>query len=326
MDKHTSRVLVTGGNGLVGTATQSIQSDYPKYEIIFSHSKDCDFTNHDEAISYIRDIKPDYILHLASISGGIGLSIKYPATILRDNVLMNMFVLEASRILGVKKTVMTLSTGMYPAKVANPIREEYIHEGSPHPSNYSYAFAKRLVDPMVKAYRAEYGLKVIGLIPNGIFGESDCFNFDDANMLAALIRRFHEHRNDHEPIVVWGDGSPLREYTYAKDIARAYMWCLENYDDEQVLHIGTTEEHSVKEMAVMIADTLQIPRERISFDTSKPSGQLRKSTDNSRFISLSGFQYTPFRVALENTIHWYAETFEHNPSSLRISSKIKQTA
>jgi len=325
MDK-TQRILVTGGTGLLGTAIQTINADYPQYEFIFASSKSCNLTDRDQVLAYIKDCEPDFVLHLASLSGGIGLSRKYPATILRDNVLINMFVLEASRLLGVKKTVMTLSTGMYPAKVVNPIREEYIHEGCPHPSNYSYAFAKRLVDPMVKAYRAEYGLKVIGLIPNGIFGEGDCFNFDDANMLAALIRRFHEHRNDNEPIVVWGDGSPLREYTYAKDIARAYMWCLENYDDEQVLHIGTTEEHSVKEMAFMIADTLQIPRERIIFDTTKPSGQLRKSTDNSRFISLSEFQYMPFRVALENTIHWYAETFEHNPISLRISSKIKQTA
>ena len=317
------RILVTGGTGLVGTALQAIQGDYSQYEFIFASSKDCDLTNRDEALAYIEKCQPDLILHLASLSGGIGLSMKYPATILRDNVLMNIFVLEAARLFGVTETVMTLSTGMYPANAPIPIREEYIHDGYPHQSNYSYAFAKRLVDPMIKAYRAEYGLSVIGLVPNGIFGENDCFDYDDANMLAALIRRFHEHRNDNAPIIIWGDGSPLREYTYARDIARAYMWCVENYDDEQILHIGTTEERSVKEFAYMIADILGISKERIVFDTSKPSGQLRKSTDNSRFVRLSGFQYTPLRVALENTIHWYSETYERDPARLRTASKIR---
>ena len=320
------KILVTGGTGLVGTALQAIQGDYPQYEFVFSGSKDCDLTDRDAVFTYLEKCQPDFILYLAALSGGIGLSMKYPATILRDNVLMNFFVLEAARLLNVKKSIMTLSTGMYPADAPIPIREEYIHDGYPHPSNYSYSFAKRLVDPMIKAYRAEYGMSVIGLVPNGIFGENDYFNPEEANMTASLIRRFCEHRNDDAPIVIWGDGSPLREVTYSKDIARAYMWCLENYDAEQILQIGTTEEHSVKEIAYMIAEILGVARERIVFDLSKPSGQLRKSTDNSRFISLLGFQYTPFRVALENTIRWYAETFEHNPGSLRISRKIKQPA
>lgn len=318
------RVLVTGGSGLVGTALQSIQDDYPKYDFVFASSKDCDLTNADQVYRFVEGCKPDFILHLASLSGGIGFSMKYPATIMRDNIIMNFLVLEASRQLGVRKVILTLSTGMYPANVKIPIREEYIHDGSPHPSNYSYAFAKRLVDPMIKAYRAEHGINVVGLVPNGIFGENDCFNYDDANMLAALVRRFCEHRSDQESILVWGDGSPLREYTYSKDIARAYMWCLAHYDDAQILHVGTTEEHSVKEIAYLIVDIVGISRERILFDTSKPSGQLRKGTDNSRFVALSGFKYTPFREALKKTIRWYLETQESDPKRLRLSSKMKK--
>ncbi len=323
MRNRESKVLVTGGTGLVGTALSAIQGDHPQYQFIIAGSKDCNLTNQDETFKYVADCRPDFIIHLASLSGGIGLSSAYQATILRDNVLMNTFVLEAARRCRVKKIVMTLSTGMYPADAPNPIREEFIHLGEPHPSNYSYAFAKRLVEPMVRAYRSEYKMNVIGLIPNGIFGENDCFNYEDANMLAALIRRFCEHRNDDEPIVIWGDGSSLREYTYSRDIARAYLWCLEHYDSEQILHIGTTEEHSVKEIAHMIAEILGVGKERITFDLTRPSGQPKKSTDNSKFINLSDFRYTPFRSALENTLHWYLKTCERTPGRLRTASKIK---
>ncbi len=304
-----SKIWVTGGSGLVGAALQSIKDDYTEREFTFTGSKDCDLTNLDNVLKYVETHRPDAIIHLAAVSGGIGLSIKYPATLLRDNVLMNINVLEAARILAVKKVVMTLSTGMYPADVPNPILEEYIHDGSPHESNYSYAFAKRLVDPEIKAYRTEYGLNVIGLVPNGIIGENSNYSYEASTVVAALIRRFYENREGDSKIVIWGDGSPLREFTYAKDIARAYMWCLDNYDNEQILHIGTTEEHSIKDMAYMIADILGIDTNRIQFDTSKPSGQFRKNTDNSKFVRLSNFQFTPFKVGLENTIKWFCDHY-----------------
>lgn len=307
-----SNIWVTGGTGLVGEALKSIKNDYPHREFTFTNSKDCNLTNLDNVLKYAESLRPDAIIHLAAVSGGIGLSTKHPATLLRDNVLMDMNVLEAARILGVQKTVMTLSTGMYPANVPNPILEEYIHDGYPHESNYSYSFAKRLVDPSIKAYRTEYGLNVIGLIPNGIIGENSNYSYEASTVVAALIRRFHENREEDSKIVIWGDGSPLREFTYAKDIARAYMWCLDNYDDEQVLHIGTTEEHSIKDIAHMIADILGIDRSRVQFDTSKPAGQFKKSTDNSKFIRISDFQYTPFKVALENTIKYFCDHYGDN--------------
>lgn len=169
----------------------------------------------------------------------------------------------------------------------------------------AYAFAKRLVDPLIRAYRTEYHLNAIGLIPNGILGENSNYDPKASTMIPALIRRFYEQRNKNSPIIVWGDGSPLREITYANDIARAYMWCLDHYDNEQSIHIGTTEEHSVKEIAYMIAEMLKIDKHRIEFDTSKPSGQLRKNTDNSKFVNLSHFQYTPLNVALEKMIQYF---------------------
>lgn len=304
------KIWVTGGSGLLGTAFQSIQDEYPEREFILTSSRDCDLTRLSSTLDYAKSQQSDAIIHLAAVSGGIGLSVKYPATLLRDNVLMDINILEVSRILGIKKPVMTLSTGMYPANVPSPILEEYIHDGYPHETNFSYAFAKRLVAPMIKAYRKEYGLSVIGLVPNGIVGENMNYSHEASTMVGALIRRFYENREGDSKITIWGDGTPLREYTYAEDLARAYMWCLDNYDGEQVLNIGNTEEHSVKDISYMIADILGIDRKRIEFDTSKPGGILRRSTDNSKFVSLSKFKYTPMRKALEKTIKYFCDNYE----------------
>lgn len=311
------KILVTGGTGLLGTGIKAIASEYPRTEFVCIGSKDCNLTKLDETLAFVSKYEPDTIIHAAALSGGIQYSKKYPATLLRDNVLMNLSVMESARLLGVRKTIMTLSTGMYAPEAPNPIKEEYIHDGAPHESNYSYAFAKRLIDPSIRAYRTEYGLNVIGLISNGIFGENGNFRHEESVMVAALVRRFYEQRNSSEPIVIWGDGSSLREYTYSKDMARAFMWCLDHYDDPQSLHVGSTEEHSVKETAYMIADIIGIDPGRIVFDTAKPAGIFKKSTDNSRFIKLSGFSYTPFRVGLEHTIKWFCENYD-KPGRVRL--------
>jgi GDP-L-fucose synthase len=248
---------------------------------------------------------------------------KHPARMLRDNVLMTINILEAARKHNVKKTIMTLTTGMYPAKAPLPLKEDYIHNGYPHESNYGSSFAKRLIAPAIRAYREEYGMNVIGLVPNGIFGENDNFNYEGAPMVPTLIRRFYENRNTDLKITIWGDGTPLREYTYSKDLAKIYMWALENYDEAQIINVGTTEENSVADIAYMIADIMNICRDRITFDTTKPKGIFQKSTDNSHFLSLSKFQYTPFRVGLEKTILWFRQTYGNNPKTIRTYSKAK---
>jgi GDP-L-fucose synthase len=302
-----TKILVTGATGLLGHAVMALAPDYPGTEFIGIGSKDCNLNRIDDTVDFVRRLQPDAIVHTAALAGGIQYSMEHPATLLRDNVLQNLSVLEAARLAGVRKTILTLSTGMYAADAPVPIKEEYIHDGVPHESNYSYAFAKRLIEPSIRAYRTEYQTPVIGLVSNGIFGEFANYRPAEAVMVASLIRRFVEQQASGQPIVIWGDGSPLREYTYSRDMARAFLWCLEHYDEAQILHVGSTEEHSVKDTAFMIADILGIDRSRLHFDTSKPAGILRKGTDNSKFVSRSGFTYTPFREGLEKTIRWYLD-------------------
>ncbi len=313
--------MVTGGGGVAGQGLKKIQSEYKNSEFFFPSSKECNLTNYNETMEYVKRLSPDAIVHLAAKSGGIGLTINYPATLLRDNLLINIHILEAARISKVKKLVMTLSAGMYPVSAPLPLREETMHDGLPHPTVNTYAFVKRLVDPAVWAYRKEFNFNVIGLIPNGIFGPNDNFNEAGAAMLPTLIRRFYENRNTNNKIEVWGDGSPLREYTFSQDIARAFMWCLENYDSEQVMNVGNTEEFSIKEIAMMIADEMKIDKNRIFFNSSKPNGVMRKNTDNSKFIKVSQFKYTPFKVALKETIQWFCNEMEKGGKNIRTTEK-----
>ena len=303
------RIWVTGGMGVLGQALHMIEAEFPGREFIYSGSKDCDLTDAAAVLEFARKHAPDAVLHFAAKAGGIGKSLSAPATLFRDNLVMNLNVVEAARLCGIKKVAMTLSIGMYPENAPLPLKEEYIHEGSPHHSNASYAFAKRMVDPLIRSYRSEFGMNIIGLVPNGIFGEYADYNRDRAVMLCSLIRRFHEEKDRGEKLLIWGDGSPRREYTYAPDLVRAFMWCLDNYDDEQFLNAGSTEEHSVKEIACMVAELMEIEHGRLYFDTSKPAGIFRRSSDNSRFTQLSGFKYTPFETGLANTVKWFAKHY-----------------
>ena len=160
-------------------------------------------------------------------------------------------------------------------------------------------------------------MSVIGLVTNGIFGENADFTHESSIMLAALIRRFYENKNTDTKIAVWGDGSPVREYTYAKDIARAFMWCLDNYDSEQILHIGSTEENSVTDVADMISEIMGIDPNRRQFDTSKPVAISRKSSDNSRFMKLANFKYTPFKEGLKNSIEYFSANYD-DPTKIKL--------
>ncbi len=322
MSKY-KKILVTGSTAVLGQGLKNISNDYKDYDFFFSSSKDCNLTKIDQTIEFVDKIKPDAIIHFAAISGGIGLLMKKHATILRDISLMNISILEAARINNIKKTIMTLTTGMYPADAKLPLDEKDIHNGYPHDTTYGSSFAKRIIDPAIRAYRDEFDLNVIGFIPSGIFGEEDNFNLNDAPMLPSLIRRFYEAKINGDEIVVWGDGSPLREYTYSQDLAKIFIWGLENYDDAQCLNIGTTEENSIKDIAYMICEIMEIDKKLIKFDLSKPKGVFRKNITNKKFIKLSNFKYTPFKEALKKTIEWFIYNYENNPENIRIHDKAR---
>jgi GDP-L-fucose synthase len=320
------RLLVTGVTGVLGSAFLGLRDRYPQYEFVFARRDDLDLTEFPTVVEFLRARRIDRIVHLAALSGGIEFTLKYPAQILRDNLLMTLNVLEAARFAKLDKVVLTLSSGMYPEDAPQPYREESIHAGEPHGSNYAYAFAKRLIEPAIKSYRVQYGLNAIGLVPSGIFGENDNYNVADGTWIAGLIRRFCEYKVGDGAVVVWGDGSPLRELTYSADMAEAYMWCLQHYDEAQILNVGSTHEYTIKDVALMIADIVGIDHKLIRFDTTKSRGMYRRVTDNTRFVKLSGFTYSPLRSCLERTIRWYKATRDADPKAIRTGPRMRAEA
>ena len=314
------RVLVTGASGVAAKGLQAIQSEFD-HEFIFSDSKTCDLRNAQKVDEYFNYLKPEGVINFAAVSGGIGLSGSRNASMFRDNILINVNVFEASRKFGVKKLVACLTTGMYPPTAPLPLREETIHHGEPHTSNYGSSFAKRMIEPMVRGYREEYSLDCVGLVPNGIFGPHDNFHPEHAPMLPAQILNVLKASQAGSDIVVWGDGKPLREYTFSYDIARAFVWALESYSNEEVLNCGTTEELEIGEIVGQIADYFKVSRNRIKFDTNKPNGVFKKSVSNEKFVALTDFTYTPFSAGLQHTCEWLKENI--NSPNFRYYEKTK---
>ena len=190
-----------------------------------------------------KRLNGDSIVHLAAISGGIGFSKSHHASMLRDNILMTFNILEAARINKYKKVLLTLTSGMYPEKIKPPYNETMIHEGRPLENNYGSSFAKRIMDPAIRAYRDEYNLDVIGLIPSGIFGPNDNFNIDHAPMLPATILKAYYAKKNNSKLKVWGNGKAIRDYTFSKDLRDIFIWALENYSSDLCLNVSSPEEH-----------------------------------------------------------------------------------
>jgi GDP-L-fucose synthase len=300
------KILVTGSGGVCGKALKRISNNYPRYKFIFVSSKDLDLRNIKKTINFIKLHKVEYIINFAAVSGGIGLSINHQASLLRDNTLININILEASVQCNVKKLILCLTTGMYPEKAKLPLIEKNIQNGPPSNTNYGSSYAKRLIEPAIKAYRDEFKLNVIGLIPSGIYGPQDNFNKNDAPMLPAIINKMYDAKIKNKELKVWGTGKPLREYTYSEDIAKIFIWALEKYNKEQVINIGTTEEKSIKEITYIIAKKLKFPQNKIIFDKLKPDGIFKKSSSNKLFLAnIKKFNYTTLNSGIEKTINWF---------------------
>jgi len=305
------RVLVTGGSAVAGDGLKSVvaKGEYPGREFIFPTSKELNLLDVEATKKFIAAWKPDAIVHFAAYSGGIQLTLDHPASVMRDNILLNFNITEAARLAGVKKLLMTLSAAMYPLESPVPMQEEWIHKGYPHESNYSYAFAKRLMDPMARAYKKEFGMNVVGITPGAIIGPRSSFNPKTSTAVPGMIRRFYENREGSDPLVIWGDGSPVRQFTSDEDIGRIAMWFVDHYDDPRPLNISTMEETSIKDAAYMIAEFLKLDPKRLTFDTTKPAGTPRQSIDNAKFLALSKFKYTPTRETLKRTVEYFVANY-----------------
>lgn len=301
------RILVTGGSGMVGSAFKNIETDH---ELIFVRSSEYNLIHYSAALQMFEEVAPDTCIHLAARVGGIKANTDYVADFCADNLAINNNVICAAHFYGIEKVLSLLSTCVYPEDVTYPLTEEQIHNGPPHHSNFGYAHAKRMLDVLSRAYRQQYGRNYITAIPNNLFGENDNFDLENSHVIPAIIRKMYEAKLMDKDIILWGDGSPLREFTYASDLAEILLFLVDHYNESMPINIGNTQEFSIKKVAKMIAEILKFEG-RVQWESNKLKGQIRKSSDNSRLLELGWREenYTEFRKALTKTCKWFENNY-----------------
>ena len=296
------KTLVTGGSGMVGSA---IDAD------IKLGSRDCDLRDPYAVNALFSQYQPENVIHCAARVGGVGSNMKYKGEYFYDNIMMNTNVIESARKYGVKNLVCFLSTCVFPDKVNYPLTIDQIHTGEPHSSNYSYAYSKRMADIQIRSYKEQYGLNYKSVIPCNIYGPNDNFHIENGHVLPALIHKCYLAKQNNTPLYIWGSGAPLREFIYSKDVAEITNWILENYDGNEPIILSTSEEISIKQLVEMVVKEMEFEGEVI-FDTSKPEGQFRKPSDNSKLKELMpNFKFTPMEDGLKETIQWFINNYDN---------------
>lgn len=320
--------LVTGGNGLVGTALQK-ELAAAGNRFIAPGSRELDLMDRGQVQRFLADNEAfdghgaytrfGCAIHLAGRVGGLKANLYDTMHFYDDNIIMNANLLGAItddyRAL-VPKVVSVMSTCVYPDApyVTYPLTEDQLHMGPPHESNFGYAYAKRMLDVHSRAIRQQTCLNcdAVTVIPNNIFGENDNFDYSASHVIPALMRRIWEAKlAGRASVTIWGDGSALREFTYSRDIAKILMIVAKEYSSDLPLNIGNTEEHSIKEVAETLKELLGYSG-KLEYDAKEPSGQLRKPSSNKRLLALTSWKkedYTPFREALGLTCKWFMETY-----------------
>ena len=190
-----------------------------------------------------------------------------------------------------------------------PLTVDQIHNGPPHDSNFGYAYAKRMLDVHTRAIKAQYNYNWITAVPNNIYGKYDNFSLEHSHVIPALIRKIYNAKISGDQVTLWGDGTPLREFTYSVDVAEILIWMIENYTDIEPLNIGNPAEYSIKDVARIICDELNYPFDKILWDINQPAGQFRKPSDNKNLNKLMGPHYTDLRSGLKKTIDWYVKNY-----------------
>ncbi|XP_050391985.1 GDP-L-fucose synthase [Patella vulgata] len=319
MASGKSVILVTGGTGLVGKAIEKVVNDGEKKENeewIFVSSKDADLTNREQTEAMFEKYKPTHVIHLAAMVGGLFRNLKYNLDFLRLNTIINDNVLNISYKMGVKKVVSCLSTCIFPDKTTYPIDETMVHNGPPHNSNFGYSYAKRMIDIQNRAYHTQHGCNFTSVIPTNVFGPYDNFNLEDGHVLPGLIHKVHKSKKDNTEFVIWGTGSPRRQFIYSLDLARLFLWVLREYQeiDPIILSVGEEDEVSIKEAAELVVEAMDF-KGKVVFDTEKSDGQFKKTASNAKLRKyLPDFKFTPIKQAIKETCEW----FEKNPDQVRL--------
>jgi GDP-L-fucose synthase len=298
------KVLVTGGGGFVGShLVERLTTE--GHDVVAARRRDYDLTSQEDTSRLFADTKPELVFHLAAEVGGIGANRANPGRYWYANLLMGAHVLEQSRVHSVGKLVIAGTVCAYPKHTPVPFREDALWDGYPEETNAPYGVAKKAVLVGAQAYREQYGLNAIYLLPANLYGPRDNFDLESSHVIPALIRKMVDSKDE---VTLWGDGSPTREFLYVDDCVEGLLLAAERYDGAEPVNLGTGVETSVRELAETVAEVTGFEG-RIVWDTSMPNGQPRRSLDASRAEELFGFRaQTPLRAGIERTVAWFRES------------------
>ncbi len=302
------RVCVTGGAGFLGSYVQEELRAHNASEIFIPKIEEYDLTQAGDIQRMLTDARPDVIVHLAALAGGIGANRERPAEFFYKNLMMGVPLMHAAWEQGVEKFVAIGTICAYPKFTPVPFKEENLWDGYPEETNAPYGLAKKMLLVQAQAYREQYGFNAIYVLPVNLYGPRDNFNLETSHVIPALIRKMVEaqQRGDAE-VVLWGDGSPTREFFYAGDAARGIVMAAERYNGPEPVNLGAGMEISIKDLADQIARLTGFGGE-IVWDTSKPNGQPRRGLDTSRAKAYFGFEaQMSFEEGLKRTIEWFKE-------------------
>lgn len=296
---------MTGGHGFVGSHLVAQLQKLKPAHISTPRSADFDLRQQAVCAQLVKDI--DIVIHLAANVGGIGYNQNYPGTLFYDNLLMGVHLMEEARQAGVGKFVAIGTICAYPKFTPVPFQEKNLWDGYPEETNAPYGLAKKMMLVQAQAYRQQYGFNAIYLLPVNMYGPGDNFDPDSSHVIPALIKKFLEAKKKRaSEVVVWGTGTPTREFLYVEDAARGIILASERFNGSEPVNLGSSFEISIKDLAEEIKELTGF-KGKIVFDTSKPDGQPRRKLDVSRAQQEFGFSaQTDFHQGLKHTIEWYS--------------------
>ncbi|URT73442.1 GDP-L-fucose synthase [Cytobacillus firmus] len=302
-----SKVYVAGHRGLVGSSILKALQEKGFTNLVYRTSSELDLTDKAQVDKFFLEEKPEYVFLAAAKVGGIVANNEYPADFIRDNLLIQTNVIDAAYRNNAEKLLFLGSTCIYPKMADQPLKEEYLLTGELEPTNEPYAIAKIAGIKMCQSYNRQYGTKYISVMPTNLYGPNDNFDLHTSHVLPALIRKFHEAKENNNPYVeVWGTGTPKREFLYSEDLADACLFLMNNYEGNEIVNIGVGEDISIKELAENIKSVVGYKGE-IQFDITKPDGTPRKLVDVTKLNSLGWKATTTLDEGLKKAYQWFLE-------------------
>lgn len=302
-----SKIFIAGHRGLVGSGIFETLREQDYTNLITRSRDELDLRVQADVESFFADQKPQYVFLAAAKVGGILANNTYSADFIRDNLLIQTNIIDSAYRHGTKKLLFLGSSCIYPKLAPQPIREDYLLTGPLEPTNDAYALAKIAGIKMCQSYRRQYGFNSIALMPTNLYGPRDNFHPQNSHVLPALIRKFHEAKLSGAPeVVIWGTGSPRREFLHVKDLAEAAVFLMRNYDGEEIVNVGVGEDVTIRELAETVQNVVGY-NGKLVFDTEKPDGTPRKLLDVTRLFGLGWQPRIALRDGIASTYQWYLE-------------------